>query len=82
VTALGGADAGPLDGSHASVLGQRRDSGKVYGLGVTRALHGVELGATYQYSKLRTEQPHSEIADGGPGRSHSLRASARIRFGS
>jgi hypothetical protein len=74
------APAGPLDSGHARALGQSRDSGKVYGLGVTRAVRGVELGATYQYSKLRSEQADSEFRDGGPGRSHSLRATARIRF--
>lgn len=74
------APVGPLDGGHASALGERRDSGKVYGLGITRAVRGVELGATYQYSKLRAEQPDSEFRDGGPGRSHSLRATARIKF--
>ena len=74
--------AGPLDGSHARALGQRRDGGKVYGAGVTRNLRGVDLSATYQYSKLSAEQPDadSQSRDGGPGKSHSLRATARIRF--
>jgi hypothetical protein len=73
---------GPLDGGHARALGQRRDSGKVYGLGVNRNVRGFDLGATYQFSKLSAEQPPSggELGDGGPGRSHSLRATARIRF--
>lgn len=76
------APAGPLDGSHARALGQRRDSGKVYGVGVTRNVRGFDLGAAYQFSKLSAEQPDSDsqLRDGGPGRSHSLRATARIRF--
>jgi hypothetical protein len=76
------APTGPLDGGHARALGQSRDSGKVYGLGITRNVRGLDLGATYQFSKLSAEQPQtgSEMRDGGPGRSHSLRATARIRF--
>lgn len=76
------APAGPLDGSHARALGQRRDSGKVYGVGLTHNVRGVDLGATYQYSKLGAEQADSEsrLRDDGPGKSHSLRATARIRF--
>ena len=76
------APAGPLDGSHARALGQRRDSGKVYGVGVTHNVRGVDLGATYQYSKLSAEQADSDsrLRDDGLGKSHSLRATARIRF--
>jgi hypothetical protein len=76
------APTGPLDGGHARALGQRRDSGKVYGLGVARTVRGFDIGATYQFSKLRAEQPmpDGDLGDGGPGRSHSLRATARIRF--
>ena len=74
--------SGPLDAGHARALGQRRDSGKVYGAGVSRSFHGIDLSATYQYSKVTADQPdmHSEAGDGAPGRSHSLRATARIRF--
>ncbi len=74
---------GPLDPGHARVLGQRRlDSGKVYGAGVARSVRGVDLSATYQYSKISAEQPESDakLDDDGPGKSHSLRATARIRF--
>jgi hypothetical protein len=76
------APAGPLDAGHARALGQRRDSGKVYGLGVARTVRGVDLSATYQHSRLSAEQPaaDSQLRDDGPGRSHSLRATARIRF--
>jgi hypothetical protein len=72
---------GPLDSSHAGVLGPRRESGKVYGAGVSSRFRGVDLSATYQYSKLRSEQGESDSIGGGPGRSHSLRATARIKFG-
>ena len=73
---------GPLDPSHARSLGQRRDSGKVYGGGVSHTHRGVDLSATYQYSKVTAGQPEieSEVRDNGPGRSHSVRATARIRF--
>ena len=73
---------GPLDSGHAKALGLKRtDSGKVYGMGVSRTVNGVDLSATYQYSKLRDEQASdSEARIDGPGRSHSLRATARIRF--
>jgi hypothetical protein len=76
------APAGPLDGSHARALGQRRDGGKVYGVGVTHNVRGIDLGATYQYSKVSAEQADtdSRLRDDGPGKSHSLRATARIRF--
>ena len=73
---------GPLDPGHARALGQRRDSGKVYGAGVARHVSGVDLSATYQHSKLGAEQPgHDDgLKPDGPGKSHSLRATARIRF--
>lgn len=76
---------GPLDPGHARVVGQRRtDSGKVYGAGVAHRVRGIDLTATYQYSKISAEQPESDakLQDDGPGKSHSLRATARIRFGS
>lgn len=73
---------GPLDERHAKALGQRRTDSKVYGAGIERNLGGVDLSATYQYSKLRAEQPQYEgqARTDGMGRSHSLRATARIRF--
>lgn len=73
---------GPLDPGHARALGQRRDSGKVYGAGVARSVRGVDLSATYQYSKIGSAQPGpvSEAGNDGPGKSHSLQATARIRF--
>jgi len=76
---------GPLNPGHARVVGQRRtDSGKVYGAGVAHTVRGIDLSATYQYSKISAEQPESDakLHDDGPGKSHSLRVTARIRFGS
>ena len=74
--------AGPLDPGLARTLGPRRDSGKVYGAGVSRTVRGVNLSATYQYSKITAGQPEpeTELRGIGPGKSHSIRATARIRF--
>ena len=74
---------GPLDAGHAKALGLKRpDSGKVYGAGVSRKVGGVDVSATYQYSKISAENPASDgLAQGdGPGKSHSLRGTMRIRF--
>ena len=73
---------GPLDAGHARALGLKRgDSGKVYGAGISRTIRGVDVSAAYQYSKLSDEQAgDSEARIDGPGRSHSVRATARIRF--
>jgi hypothetical protein len=75
---------GPLSRADAKALGLRSgDSGKVYGAGISRNIGGVDVSATYQYSKISAEHPgdDAQARDGGPGRSHSLRATARIRFG-
>ena len=74
------APTGPLDPGHARLLGQKRDSGKVYGAGVSSTFHGIDLSATYQYSKISAEQGDTDTVANGPGRSHSLRATARLRF--
>ena len=76
------APIGSLDASHTRAISQRRDSGKVYGAGVAHSISGVNLSATYQYSKIGSGQPgpDSEAGDVGPGKSHSLQAMARIRF--
>ena len=74
---------GPLDAGHAKALGIKRpDSGKVYGAGISRTIRGVDVSATYQYSKISAEQPIDDsLARGdGPGKSHSLRGTMRIRF--
>ena len=66
----------------ADAFSSRKDSGKVYGAGVERRIGPVDLSATYQYSKVTAEHPDIEgaarISSGE--RSHSLRATARIRF--
>lgn len=74
--------SGSLDPGHARVLGQRRDSGKIYGGGISSVIRGVEISGTYQYSKANADQarPDNEAFDNGPGRSHSVKATARIRF--
>ncbi len=74
---------GPLDAGHAKALGIKRpDSGKVYGAGVSGKIGGFDVSATYQYSKISAEQPVDDsLARGdGPGKSHSLRGTMRIRF--
>ena len=73
---------GPLEAGHARALGLKRsDSGKVYGAGISRTIRGVDVSAAYQYSRLSDEQPgDGEAGIGGLGRSHSVRATARIRF--
>jgi hypothetical protein len=74
------APTGPLDPGNARAMGQRRDSGKVYGAGVSAVVRGVDLSATYQYSKISAEQGDADTFADTPGRSHSLRATARFRF--
>ncbi len=74
---------GPIDPGHAGALGMKRsDSGKVYGAGISRKVGGVDVSATYQYSKISAENPAGDVlARGdGPGKSHSLRGTMRIRF--
>lgn len=73
---------GPLDSGHARAFLQRRDSGKVYGGGISRNVGGLELSATYQYSKVTAgeSKPDNQAWDDGPGKSHSLRGSLRVRF--
>jgi len=63
-------------------LSSRRESGKVYGAGIERRVGPVDLSATYQFSKVTAGHPEVENAAriSSGGRSHSLRATARIRF--
>ena len=74
--------SGPLPPADARAFGQRRDSGKVYGAGVSHHFKGIELSGTYQYSKVTADQPQQdrEMWNDGPGKSHSVKATARIRF--
>lgn len=74
------APVGPLDAGHALTLSPRHDSSKVYGGGLTTSFRGVDLSATYQYSKIHADQGDSEAAQSTLGRSHSVRATARFRF--
>jgi hypothetical protein len=61
---------------------RQKSSGKVYGAGIERRVGAVELGATYQYSKAVTDRQETDtgLRFDNP-RSHSVRATARIRFG-
>jgi hypothetical protein len=74
---------GPLEPGHARALGFKRgETGKVYGAGVSRNIGRVDVSASWQYSRLIGERPGDDrdLRDEGPGKSHSVRASARIRF--
>lgn len=72
---------GSLDPIHARALGQKSEGGKIYGAGIARNVGGVDISATYQYSKVGAAQSEpSESGVAGPGKSHSLQAAARIRF--
>lgn len=66
----------------AAVSSRGTRGGKVYGAGFEQRVGAFELGATYQYSKISAEHPEVDSAAGiGSGdRSHSVRATARIRF--
>ena len=55
------------------------DSGRVYGAGVERRVGPVDLSATYQYSRIGAGEEGDSLSD-GHAKSHSLRATARIRF--
>ena len=55
--------------------------GKSYGAGIERRIGKFELGALYQYSKIAAEQFETNTPSlDGPGKSHNVRATARIRF--
>jgi hypothetical protein len=71
---------GPLDRPHGAALtGRKRESSRVYGAGAQRRIGPVDLSATYQYSKVNAERSQSDLNLANP-RSHSVRATARIRF--
>ena len=61
--------------------GHKMDGGRVYGAGVERRFGPIEVGATYQYSRISGGAGDDGMAaSDGPGRSHSARATVRIRF--
>ena len=67
----------PIEGP-APLASHKMDSGRVYGAGVERRVGPFELSATYQYSRISAGEDVTS-AD-GHARSHSLQATARIRF--
>lgn len=75
--------------SDARSIGARKlESGKLYGGGVQRRLGPVEVGAEYQFSTISATDldPSSqrgslyEVDLDGSRRSHSVKASAKLRF--
>ena len=72
--------SGSLDPPPSTAIVRRKpDSSRVYGAGVQRQIGPVDVSATYQYSKVNAERSQSELNLANP-RSHSVRATARIRF--
>lgn len=65
----------PVDGFRG-----RRASGKIYGGGIERSIGRVELSAIYQYNRVNPDRSDPRLHMDNP-RSHSVRATARIRFG-
>ena len=68
----------PVEGP-SGLAGHKMDSGRVYGAGVERKIGPFDVNATYQYSRVSAGEDGEGIA-GGHAKSHSLRATARIRF--
>ena len=68
----------PVEGP-APLAGRKMDSGKVYGAGVERKLGRFDVSATYQYSRISAGEDSEALGD-GHAKSHSLRATARLRF--
>ncbi len=70
----------PVEGP-TPLASRKMDSGRVYGAGIERRVGPFELGASYQYSRIRsTNGDDGMAATDGRARSHSVRATARIRF--
>ena len=73
--------ARPAPELSAGVAARQSGGGKTYGAGIERRIGKFELGALYQYSKIAAEQADINAPNlDGPGKSHNLRATARIRF--
>lgn len=68
----------PVEGP-SGTASRKMDSGRVYGAGVERRVGPVDLSATYQYSRISAGETGDSLSD-GHAKSHSLRATARIRF--
>jgi hypothetical protein len=61
------------------LAGRKMDSGRVYGAGVERRVGPFDVSAAYQYSRVSAGEAGDAVGS-GHARSHSLRATARIRF--
>ncbi len=71
---------GPIEPPQGMAVVRRKpESSRVYGAGVQRRIGPVDVSATYQYSKVNPERSQSDLNLADP-RSHSIRATARIRF--
>jgi hypothetical protein len=68
----------PIEGPSA-LTGRKMDSGRVYGAGVERRLGPVDVSATYQFRRVGAGDAGDAIGS-DRAKSHSLRATARIRF--
>lgn len=70
----------PTDSNRA--LGSRKmESGKVYGVGAERRIGPADVSASYQYSTINAGPVDEGMTDiDNSRRSHSVRATARIRF--
>jgi hypothetical protein len=68
----------PVEGP-SPLASRKMDSGRVYGAGVERHVGRFDLSATYQYSRISRGEAGDSLSD-GHAKSHSLQASARIRF--
>jgi hypothetical protein len=68
----------PVEGP-SPLTSRKMDSGRIYGGGVERTIGPVELSAAYQYSRISGENADDSMLE-RRARSHSARATARIRF--
>jgi len=68
----------PVEGP-TPLAGRKMDGGRVYGAGVERRVGPVDVSATYQYSRVSAGEAGDAIGS-DRAKSHSLRATARIRF--
>ena len=68
----------PVEGP-SGTASRKMDSGRVYGAGVERKVGAFDVSATYQYSRISAGEEGDSLSD-GHAKSHSLRATARIRF--
>jgi hypothetical protein len=68
----------PVEGP-SGLTSRKMDSGRVYGAGVERKLGPFDVSATYQYSRISAGEAGDGLGD-GHAKSHSLQATARIRF--